>query len=323
MNVNEPLDYVGIDVAKAKLDVALMVGDKYRSKVVANTEAGFRTLLEWLAARGVGRAHVCLEATSTYGERVALALSDAGHVVSVVNPALVKAHARSQGLRSKTDAIDARVVAHFCREKRPPQWTPPSTTERALRALVARHQALVEIQAQEKTRLETAREAVRESLQAHLAWLSEELTRIEQAIRQLIDDDPSLRGKAKLLASVPGLGERTIATLLAFAGFDRFLRARQFVAFAGLTPQLHESGSSVRGRAHLSKMGHACLRRALYMPAMVTLYRTAWGRRFRERLAANGKPPKLIIGAMMRKLAQVAFGVLKSGQPFNPALHGA
>ena len=84
---------------------------------------------------------------------------------------------------------------------------------------------------------------------------------------------------------------------------------------------MHESGSSVHGKPRLSKVGHAFLRRALYMPAMVTLWRTDWGRAFRDRLAANGKPPKLIIGAMMRKLAQVAFGVLKSGQPFNPALH--
>lgn len=323
MNTESTQHYLGIDVSKAKLDVALIIGEKYRTKVFANTPGGFNALLGWLTARGVEQVHVCLEATNTYGDGVALALSDAGHVVSVVNPALVKAHAQSLALRSKTDAVDARVLAHYCRERRPRRWTPPSAAERALRALVARHQALVEIQTQEKTRMESAREEVRSSLQAHLTWLAEELERIENAIRQSIDDDPDLHDKAKLLASVPGLGERTIATLLAYAGFERFERARQFAAFAGLTPRLHESGTSVRGRSRLSKMGHAFLRRALYMPAMVTLYRTAWGRRFRDRLAANGKPPKLIIGAMMRKLAQVAFGVMKSGKPFDPALHGA
>ena len=137
-----------------------------------------------------------------------------------------------------------------------------------------------------------------------------------------MDDDDILRGKRDLLDSIPGLGERTIATLIAYGVTDsRFHQARQFVAFAGLSPQLHQSGSSVRGRPRLSKIGHAPLRRALYMPAMAAL-RTSWGQRFRDRLAAAGKAPKLIIGAMMRKLAQVAFGVIKSGRPFDPALHG-
>jgi transposase len=132
-----------------------------------------------------------------------------------------------------------------------------------------------------------------------------------------------MKGRRELLDSIPGLGERTIAALLAF-GIDpeHFHDARQAAAFAGLNPRLHESGT-FKGKPRLSKIGHAFLRKALYMPAMVTLYKTAWGKRFRERLAAAGNPPKLIIGAMMRKLIQVAFGVLKSGKPFDPALHGA
>jgi transposase len=122
---------------------------------------------------------------------------------------------------------------------------------------------------------------------------------------------------------MPGLGERTIAVLLAFSiDPGHFRDARQAAAFAGLNPRLRESGT-LKGRPRLSKVGHAFLRKALYMPAMATLYKTAWGKRFRERRAAAGKPPKLIIGAMVRKLLQVAFGVLKSGKPFDTALHGA
>lgn len=315
---------LGIDVSKAKLDCALALGPKFRNKSFANTPAGFAELVAWLRRQADGPVRACMEATGIYWEGVAQFLADAGIVVSVINPALAKAHAQSLGLRSKTDAVDARVLADFCREKQPPAWQPPSAAERQLRALVLRHQMLIEMQTQEKNRAPVVRAEVRDSVDTHLTWLAAELTRIEQAIAQHLDNDPDLRGKRDLLDSIPGLGERTIAVLLAYGlDSDRFDSARQFVAFAGLSPRLYESGTSVQRKPRLSKIGHAFLRRALYMPAMVTLYKTAWGRRFRDRLAANGKPPKLIIGAMMRKLAQVAFGVIRSGNPFNPALHGA
>ena len=321
---NTAMPAMGIDVSKAKLDCALALGPKFRNKVFPNTPAGFRLLDAWIAQHAGGQVHACLEATGAYWEAVALHLADAGHVVSVVNPALAQAHARSMGLRSKTDAIDARALADFCRQRAPAPWQPPSPGERRLRALVLRHQALVDMQTQESNRLESARDDVRGSLDQHLAWLAREIERIERDIHQTTDDDPDLRGKRDLLESIPGLGERTTATLLAYGlGDGRFDTARQVVAFAGLNPRLHESGSSVRGRPRLSKVGHAPLRRALYMPAMVALHRTAWGKLFRQRLGAHGKPPKLIIGAMMRKLLTVAFGVLRSGRPFDPALHNA
>ena len=321
MNI-EPNVFLGIDVSKAHLDCALRIGEKYRNKRFANSLAGLKELSQWLQSHQAVSAPACMEATGTYWELAAIALADAGHHVSVVNPALVKAFAQSEGLRVKTDAVDARVLANFCREKRPGAWIPPSRSERALRALVLRHQALVDIQTQEKNRLQVARDEVQDNLRAHLHWLEQSIAQIERAIASTIDDDPDLRNRRDLLDSIPGLGERTIAVLLAYANRD-FDNARQFVAYAGLSVRLHESGSSVSGRPRLSKVGHAPLRSALYMPAMVTLYKTAWGRVFRERLAAHGKAPKLIIGAMMRKLAQVAFGVLKSGKPFQAELHGA
>lgn len=322
--MNDEVIPFGIDVSKKKLDCALLRNGKYRSKSVENSPDGFKVLHQWLDKQGVARAHVCMEATGIYWEAAAEALSDAGHTVSVINPALAKAHAQSCGIRTKTDAVDARVLASFCREKTPPAWEPPSASIRTLRALVQRHQALIAMQTQEKNRLESTQEPVQDSIHTHLKWLAEELARVEKAIKDTIDNDPDLRGKRDLLDTIPGLGERSIATWLAFcAQPGRFRTARQVAAFAGLNPQQYESGTSVRGRPRLSKIGHAFLRRALYMPALVTLYRTHWGQAFRNRLAAAGKPPKLIIGAMMRKLVHVAFGVLKSGKPFDPTLHGA
>lgn len=314
--------FIGIDVSKAKLDIALFRESKYRVKSIPNTTEGLNTLLDWLNKYQSPGGHVCMEATNVYWEACALALCAAGYTVSVINPALVKAFAQSEGIRSKTDTVDARLLARFCQEKRPEPWVAPSITEQTLRALVLRHQALTEMHTQEQNRKWVARAVLRESIEEHLCWLDDEIKRIEKAIDQLIKDDTDMGHRQKLLDTIPGLGPRTIAVLLAYVGHVlRFESARQFAAFAGLTPMLYESGSSVRRRPRLSKVGHAFLRRALYMPAMVALYRTAWGKAFRERLAANGKPPKLIIGAMMRKLAQVAYGVLKSGQPFNPALH--
>jgi transposase len=318
--------HLGIDVAKAKLDCALRTPEgKLRHKAVENNPDGFQTLAAWLTKQGAGSLHVCMEATGTYWEAVAEFFADLpAATVSVINPAQIKAFGASQMVRTKTDKVDAKLIAQFCFERRPEPWQAPAPAEQALRALVLRLDALHVMHTQESNRLQVARPAVQEGIAKHLAWLDQEIEQLAKAIHDHIDADPTLRDKRRLLDSVPGLGERTIAVLLAFyATPQRFGNARQAVAFAGLDPRHHQSGDSVKLKPRLSKIGHTFLRKALYMPAMVTLYRTEWGKRFRERLAAAGKPPMLIIGAMMRKLVHVAFGVLKSGKTFDPAMHGA
>ncbi len=317
---------LGIDVAKAKLDCALRLPEgKLRHKVVENTPDGFQALRTWLNKQGVDVVHVCMEATGTYWEAAAEFLASLDAVtVSVVNPAQIKAFGASRMVRTKTDKVDAKLIAEFCAERHPAPWQAPTPAEQALRALVLRLDALQAMRTQESNRLDVARAAVKEGIEKHLQWLDKEIDLVIQAIRDHIDSDPTLRDKQRLLDSVPGLGERTIAVLLAFyATPERFGNARQAVAFAGLDPRQHESGSSVKGKPRMSKVGHAFLRKALYMPAMVTLYRTVWGKQFRSRLASAGKPPMLIIGAMMRKLIHVAFGVLKSGKSFDPTMHDA
>ncbi len=318
--------YLGIDVAKAKLDCALRLPEgKIRHKVVDNTPAGFAALRSWLAKQGADAVHVGMEATGIYWEAVAEFLAGVEMItVSVINPAQIKAFGASQLVRTKTDKADAKLIAQFCCERRPAAWQAPTPAEQALRALVLRLDALQTMRTQESNRLEVARAAVQAGITRHLEWLDQEIARLIKAIHDHIDADPTLHDKQRLLDSVPGLGERTIAVLLAFYGhLARFANARQAVAFAGLDPRQHESGSSVKAKPRMSKVGHAFLRKALYMPAVVTLYKTDWGKLFRERLAAAGKPPMLIIGAMMRKLLHVAYGVLKSGKSFDPAKHGA
>jgi len=321
MNVVES---VGIDVAKAKLDVALMLaGGKWRSKVVPNTTQGIAELREWLTKHGAQSAHVCMEATGVYWERVAEDLADHGWVVSVVNPAQIKAFAGAVGARTKTDAVDAKLIAQFCAMQSPPAWHPASQSVRRLRALVGRRDALVDLRTQELNRLETASvPAVRQSIENVLASLNEQIAEIERQIARDVDDDPTLREQRELLASIPGVGDKTIATFLSHYGGElRFAKTAQAVAFAGLDTRQHESGSSVRGKPRLSKQGHSSIRQALYMPAVTAMSRTDWGKSFAARLTAAGKPKKLILGALMRKIVAIAYGVLKSGKPFNPALH--
>jgi transposase len=325
--------HLGLDVAKAKLDCSLRLPTgKHRDKVVSNNAAGFEALHGFLLSHGAHKGHVCMEATGTYWEAVAEFLSDRGYTVSVINPAQIKAFGQSHQVRTKTDKVDARLIARFCQERCPPAWVAPSAGQRALKAMVLRLDHLMTMHTQEGNRLEVAREAVQADIAKHVQWLDEEIERLAQRIRQSLQDDGSedgggnggLKAKRDLLDSIPGLGERTIAVLLAYYGdMQRFGGARSAVAFAGLDPRHHESGSSVHAPARLSKRGDAFLRKTMYMPAMVALYRTSWGKAFRARLSAAGKPPKVIIGAMMRKLVQVAFGVLRSGKPFDPTLHMA
>ena len=317
---------LGIDVSKAKLDCALRLANgKLRHKVVANCPDGFEALRAWLSHQGAGQFHACMEATGIYWEAAAEFLAGVeGGTVSVVNPAQIKAFGASRMVRTKTDKVDAQLIAQFCAERNPRPWQRPPAAEQALRALVLRLDSLQTMHTQESNRLEVARPVVQAGITSHLDWLDNEIKQLIKQIKHHMDADPDLRDKQRLLDSVPGLGERTIAVLLAFyAQPERFGNARQAVAFAGLDPRQHESGSSVKGKPKISKVGHAFLRKTLYMPAMVALYKTHWGGKFRTRLAASGKPPMLIIGAMMRKLIHVAFGVLKSGKPFDPALHGA
>lgn len=317
--------YLGIDVAKAKLDCALRLPNgKYKHKVIENNQEGFAALIEWLGKQEAAHVHVCMEATGVYWEAVAEYLANQSMTVSVVNPAQIKAFGASRLVRSKTDRGDAQLIAAFCCERRPEAWQAPSKSEQELRALVLRLEALQTMRTQESNRLGVARDVIKADIHTHLDWLDQEIKKLLARIQGHINNDPDLQHKQELLDSIPGVGERTIALLLAFGIHSgRFHHARQAAAFAGLDPRQHESGSSVKGKPRLSKVGHAFLRKGLYMPAMVTLYKTDWGKRFRDRLAASGKPTKLIIGAMMRKLIHVAFGVLKSGKPFNPALQNA
>lgn len=315
--------YVGIDVSKATLDVALLEPDhaKPRHRVFPNTPGGHQQLLAWLRNRQAERVHACLESTGTYGEAVALALYEAGHSVSIVNPALVRAFGQSELARTKTDKADAQLIARFCRVHQPSAWRPPAPELRELQALVRRLEALEQMQQMEENRLETSVESatVRVQVQEHIAYLQHQIEAVRALIRSHIDQNPTLKSQRDLLTSIPGIADTTAALLLAELGeIKRFQSARQVAAFAGLVPRLRQSGASVRGRSCLSKAGSPRLRKALYFPAITALQWNPLLKALGERLRSQGKSKMLIIGAAMRKLLHLAYGVLKSGRPFDP-----
>lgn len=295
---------LGIDIAKAKFQVALLLADgKIRHKTFPNAASGFAQLAAWLQRHQLGGVHACLEATGAYGDALATWLHDAGHRVSVVNPTIIHAYARTQLARSKTDRLDAELIARFTATQQPPAWTPPALEIRQLQALVRRLDALHGMRTQEMNRLAAgvAVHAVQTSIEAMLATLDAQIAQVQQLIRDHLDRHPGLRAQRDLLTTIPGIGEATAAVLIAELFDKRYTSARQAAAFAGLVPRLVQSGT-LRGRSRLSKIGPGRLRKALYFPAVAALRWNPTIRAVRLRLTAAGKPPMVIIGAAVSPL---------------------
>ena len=321
--------FLGIDVSKAKLDAALLLANgKFKSKVFANDAQGFATLLQWLtghlpdlpdAPDGRASVQVCMEATGSYHEALACFLCDQGLVVSVVNPLLVKRFAEANRLRNKTDGGDARCLALFCKAQRPERWQAPSVAVRALQALVARLEALKLMRQAECNRLEVAHSAVAGSVRQVIQDLDGAIARVKAQIASTVDDDPDLKQRSGLLQSIPGLGDKTIPQLLAYIGRpERFKSVKALMAYAALAPLIRQSGTSLDKRRGTHPMGHQELKRALYFPAMVAARYNPLVKVFWNRLKAQNKPGKVIVVACMHKLLAIAYGVLRSGKPFDP-----
>ncbi len=317
------LHFLGVDISKAKLDVVLLLpNEKFKSKVFANDTQGFKSLLQWLQLTapggGLAEVHVCMEATGSYHEQLACFLHDQGAVLSVVNPLLVKRFAESNAVRNKTDGGDAKCLAMFCRDNKPARWEAPSPGVRALQALVARLDTLLAMRQAECNRLDVAHQSVADSVRGVIANLDEAIVQVNAQITRTIDDDPDLKKRAGLLKSIPGLGDKTIPQLVAYIGQpERFKSVKSLIAYASLTPLIRQSGTSLNKHRGTHPMGHHELKRALYFPAMVAGRYNPLVAAFWARLKAQNKPGKVIVVACMHKLLAIAYGVLRSGKPFD------
>jgi transposase len=320
-----PAAWVGIDVSQHTLDACLLPADggKPRFGVFSNDPAGQAALRAWADAHAAGvPLGFCLESTGAYGEALALALADAGRHVSVVNPARVKYAGLMRGRGNKTDRADARLIAEYATRERPPAWQPPPPEVRELQALVRRRDDLRALAAGEKGRLAAPghSRAARQSIRRTVAFLGREADRLQRRADDVIAASVVLQANRELLESIPGVGAVTAQAILAeLPEPARFASAQQAAAYAGLAPREYGSGTSVRKRTRLSKAGNARLRKALYLPTLTAIRFNPLLKGFFERLVAAGKSKMAAVGACMRKLLMVAYGVLKNRTPFDPS----
>jgi len=313
---------LGIDVSKANLHLALLNGTgRPQKKQVPNDDIGFAQITEWFKGQGVETVTACLEATSTYGQAVARYLHNQGHRVSVVNPARIAGFAQSELSRTKTDSGDSATIARFCLAMQPKAWIPPKPEMAELQQMTRRLEDLQQIIGQEKTRLETTIESLHGDIKAHIAFIEKQMEQLKQIISAHVEQHEILNSSLTLITSIKGISTLSGSQILAEIGdWAVFGSARQLAAYAGLTPQAKESGTSVHGRSRLCKIGNEHLRRALYFPALTIIRCCEELQPWIEGLRSRGKNKMQVVGAVMHKLIRVIYGVLKSGQPFKPEL---
>lgn len=310
--------YVGIDVAKASLQVCVLTSP-VQQQSFTNTKAGWKALDNYLCQWQ--DVWVALEATGTYGDGVTHSLFEAQYRVSVVNPARIKAYGKSQMKRHKTDAIDAHLIADFCRSQQPLLWQPMGAETEELRELVRHLDDLKQSRQREKNRLEAKPKSpiVVKQIEQLIGYLDKQIEQANEHIRRHIDQHPHLKAQSDLLTSIPGIGFQTSVQVLAQLGdLTRYDNVRQVVAMVGLDPSLRQSGSSLNYTVGIARMGHARLRAALYMPAIVAARCNPILKVFAQRMVSKGLKPLQVIVAVMRKLLHLAYGVIKNQLPFDP-----
>ena len=326
------LFFIGLDISKKHMDAVILLdqeGQKKRHKRFSNEAKGYELLIAWARQHSRAELSACqivMEATGPYHENVALALYQAGAVVSVINPKRIKDFASSLGLKAKNDALDAFAIARYGQLNRPDAWQPDPPEYRHLKGLLSRLEALEKDRQRERNRLEKAQAghrstAVLDSLQRSLAFLDAEYQRLVQEMNDHINRHPSMKSNRQLLESVPGIGSVLSAQMLALLqDGQRFGCAPQLASYLGLIPSEYQSGDSIRKKPHLSKLGPPRLRAKLYMAAIVASRYNPDVKALYQRLLERGKCAMSALGAAMRKLAQICFGVIKNQTPYQPQI---
>ena len=310
----EPNVFVGIDVSKAELDIAVNENPELWS--IANDEAGVADLVRRLLSLRADL--VVLEATGGFETLATAALAAVQIPVVVVNPRQVRDFAKSTGQLAKTDTLDAQLLALFAARVRPPVRPLPDAGTQALNALVARRRQVIEMLVAEKNRLGFASAPVKKGIQKHIRWLERQLSDVDEDLTSMIRESPIWREKDDLLQSVPGVGPNLARTLLAELPELGVLNRKEIAALVGIAPLNRDSGT-IRGKRMIWG-GRAPVRVALYLSIWSA---SRWNPVIREhyqRLLARGKPPKVAQVACMRKLLTILNAMVRNGTSWSPSL---
>lgn len=305
---------VGIDVSKAKLDVCLLgEAGETAYQQVPNTLAGYGQLQTWLQQHGSQPLPVCLEATGIYSLPPAQYLHQHHYLVSVVNPAPVKAFAAALMKRHKTDKTDALVLARYAAHFAPPLWSPPTLSQSQVHDL----KRLADDLQSDRTRVKNRLEGTPVGSPAR-PYLEKQLAQIQRELQKQRDEDQGLHSQCDLLTSIIGIGVTSALQILAeLPDLTRFGSADALVAYAGLCPRQQQSGNQI-AHSWLSKQGSPALRKALYLPALTAKQHNPHLRQFAQRLSDSGKAKMTVVAAVMRKLLVLIYAILKSGHPYDP-----
>jgi transposase len=304
--------FVGIDVSKSHLDVAVL--PEPRQRRVRNDERGWADLVAWLGSPAV--TLVVLEATGGYQNAAALALQAAGFGVVVMNPRPIRDHARSNNVLAKTDRLDAAIIADYAREKQPAIRPLPDAQAQLLGSLMDRRRQLLQMLTAEQNRAQQAPPALRREIAEHIQWLRKRLKKLDRDLDDQIHQSPLWHESDQILQSVPGVGQVTSHTLLADLPELGELNSKQIAALVGVAPLNRDSG---KFRGHRSIWGgRAQVRSALYMATVVATRCNPVIRVFYQRLKQAGKGSKVALVACMRKLLLILNTMLKRRQYWAP-----
>jgi transposase len=309
--MSAPQVFVGIDVAKAQLDIALRpTGERW---AVTNDETGMAALVARLQA--AQPTLIVLEATGGYHRAVVAALAAAALPLVVINPRQVRDFAKATGQLAKTDVLDARAVAHFAEAVRPaPRPLPDAQTEE-LRALLARRRQLIAMRTAEQNRLENAPRRLRADIEAHIAWLNQRVAALDDDLDTTLRASPVWRERETLYRSVPGIGPVCARTLVLDLPELGTLSRQRIAALVGVAPFNRDSGT-LRG-TRTTWGGRAHVRATLYMSTLVAVRYNPVLKRFYERLRTAGKVAKVALTACMRKLLTILNAMVKHQKPWH------
>lgn len=315
-------DYVvvGVDIAKDKFDAVMLKDNKSEHGCFENTEGGFKLFVAWMKKRAE-LVWVCMESTGHYSEPLADYLYEKGIRVSMVNPLQIKSFAKLVLARNKNDKLDACLIAHYCKQMKPRLFVSRSQEQKNIREIVQLIDTLKDqVITLNNQRRSTATALAKESFEHVLQSLKTHIKQLEKKLDALVKSHAEFSAMVELMISVKGIGRTSAYRFLAYLPpIHLFQNAKQLAAFIGVTPMQYESGK-IKGKTRMSHFGHKRLKKALYMPALVAKNKNNHLQPFVQRLKKNGLAPKAIVGALMRKLTHIIFGILKSNKTFNQQL---